>query len=212
MKILKPQITSQMSQWSALLESGADLRGVEISGPQWMGMEAERLVFDTVRIGKAMAAGSHFHEPRFWHAVLTGCEFSGAIWTEASLDRVEFKDCRFKGCSLGLGEWKNVTLLNCQLDEVNFRQSKLTQVRFDNCRLHRADFSGSRMEDVEFASCDLAGAMFRGAQLSEVDLRTSKIAEIASADGLSGATVDNHQLIEIAHQMAAQLGISVRAD
>ena len=209
MKLLAPQLPAALSSWSGIPTTGEDIRNSEVSSAEWMGIEIDRLVIDSARLYKVRAPGCSFPHLRLWHSILEQSDLSGGQWLEAVLDRVVFRECRLARAFLSASEWKHVLLQDCRIEEANFRQSKLAEVRFVGCRLNGADFSGCKLENVSFEGCDLGGVTFRGSQMKEVDFRTSKIAELANADGLSGGIFEAHQLLEIAPQMASKLGIRI---
>ncbi|MET0558860.1 MAG: pentapeptide repeat-containing protein [Solirubrobacterales bacterium] len=131
-------------------------------------------------------------------------------WRGASLLRAELREARLTGLDLGEARLREVRFRGCKLDYVNFRHAELEYVSFEDCVLAHADFQGSRLDSVRFAGCQLGAADFTKATLSRVDLRGSDLAGLGgSLLNLSGAVVDSPQLIDLAPQLATELGIRV---
>jgi uncharacterized protein YjbI with pentapeptide repeats len=131
-------------------------------------------------------------------------------WRSSSLLRVELREARLTGLDLGEARLREVRFRGCKLDYVNFRHAEIEYVSFEDCVLAQADFQGAHLTSVRFEGCQLAAADFTKATLSRVDLRGSELAGLGgSLLGLRGAVVDSLQLIDLAPQLAAELGIAV---
>jgi len=131
-------------------------------------------------------------------------------WRSASLLRVELREARLTGLDLGEARLREVRFRGCKLDYVNFRHAEIEYVSFEDCVLAQADFQGARLESVRFEGCQLAAADFTKATLTRVDLRGSELAGLGgSLLGLRGAVIDSLQLIDLAPQLAVELGIVV---
>jgi uncharacterized protein YjbI with pentapeptide repeats len=130
-------------------------------------------------------------------------------WAGAQLRRVLFSDARLTGLSLAEAQIEQVSFRACKLDYANFRHSTLAHVSFEDCVLTGADFQGASVEATRFDGCELVETDFSEASMSLVDLRGSRLEPAGSLRGLRGAIVDSVQLIELAGQLAHELGILV---
>lgn len=136
---------------------------------------------------------------------------SGGDWRGAGLLRVELREARLTGLDLGEARLREVRFRGCKLDYVNFRHAAIEYVSFEDCVLAHADFQGAQLDSVRFDGCALAAADFTKATLSRVDFRGSDMAGLGgSLLGFGGAVVDSLQLIDLAPQLAAELGIQVK--
>jgi uncharacterized protein YjbI with pentapeptide repeats len=130
-------------------------------------------------------------------------------WAGAQIRRARFGDARLTGLSLAEARLEEVSFKACKLDYANFRHSRIEHASFEACVLTGADFQGASIKATSFAGCQLEEADFSGAELSLVDLRGSELALAGSLLGLSGAIIDPLQLIELAHPLAREIGVTV---
>ncbi len=172
------------------LAAERELEGVALAGGSLDGEQLRGLRLVDVR-GERLSAGN-------------------GDWRGASLLRVELHEARLTGLDLGEARLREVRLVGCKLDYANFRHSTLEYVSFEDCVLTQADFQGARLDSVRFDGCQLGEADFTKAELARVDFRDSDLAGLAgSLLSLRGATIDSLQLIDLAPQLAAELGIRV---
>jgi uncharacterized protein YjbI with pentapeptide repeats len=155
------------------------------------------------------ATGCSLERPRFTDVVLEKCNFSNAELPNLEAVRVEFKGCFLTGLISGDSDFEDVLFEECRLGYAQLRFCRFSKVILRNCDLTGADFSGTTMESVEFRGCEMKEATFERCKLSNVDLRSSAIVGLRSADGLSGATLDSVQLVEVAPLLAIAQGLVV---
>lgn len=123
---------------------------------------------------------------------------------------VELRGSRVGSAELYDGEWASVSVSDCRLGYLNFRHGKLTEVEFTGCRITELDLSGASLTDVTFADCEIETLTVTGARLRDVDLRGAALHEIVGLSALSGATIDETQLVQLAPLLAAEVGLTVR--
>jgi uncharacterized protein YjbI with pentapeptide repeats len=105
-----------------------------------------------------------------------------------------------------------VSFVDCKLDLANFRFAKLKNVLFDSCVLTEADFAGATFNNVSFDNCELDKADFSNTKCTKLDLRGSSIVDVIGISSLKGAIVSPEQLISLAPQLAAEIGLVVEQD
>lgn len=130
-------------------------------------------------------------------------------WGGALLRRVCFRGARLTGLNLGEAKLEDARFVDCKLDYANFRHATIDHVSFEGCVLSDADFQGAEIYATAFPGSRLQGTDFTKAELAHVDLRGAELAPGGSLLGLRGAIVDSLQLIDLAPQLAAELGIAV---
>jgi uncharacterized protein YjbI with pentapeptide repeats len=177
-----------------------DLAGQDGAGARFMDCALTGCVLDETRLPHA----------RFLDSRLTGIRGVGTDLAEATLRDVEVVDARLGGTQLHGAVLERVVVRGGKLDCLNLRTARLKDVVFESCVLVEPDFGGARLERVEFVDCALKGADLHAATLTDVDLRGVASLEIArGVDRLAGAVISPGQLVDLAGQLAATLGIRV---
>jgi len=145
---------------------------------------------------------------------VTDCVFNNCLLFGNDLDgswlrRVRFKSGMYSGIVLSDSTLVDIAFIGLKMNLSNFRISRFQRVEFSNCDLTEADFQGASFTAVSFKNCDLSGADFSHCKMNDVDLRSSKIASVKGLAGLRGAKIDTAQLMSVAHELAAEMGIKV---
>jgi uncharacterized protein YjbI with pentapeptide repeats len=104
---------------------------------------------------------------------------------------------------------RDVTLRDCRIDLASFGRSRLERVTFEDCLLQQTDFLEARLDGVRFHRCDLTQADFRGARLTRCEFRSSTLAGLEGVECLRGAAMEWPDIVEMAGEFAAALGIAV---
>ncbi|GAA2745620.1 pentapeptide repeat-containing protein [Kitasatospora cinereorecta] len=187
--------------------------------------------YDTVHfdgtVSSDPANGAHFLECAF-----SGTRLDGAKLRQAGFNEVWINAGRWVACDLAESEWQDSQVLGtvlagisaygsalrrvvfrqCKLESVNLRGAVLRDVVFEDCLLRDVDFGGeARLTDVSFPGSTLEEVRLGGAQLKQVDLRGAVRLELLDIQrGLRGAVISSTQLLDLAPQLAASLGIDVK--
>lgn len=156
--------------------SRVNLQGSRL--PRWRCSDTEFLACNLANVD---TTGGSFVRVGFVGSKLSGCRFSDALIRD-----VEFSDCKLDFSSFFGVKFKGVTFTNCELPEAEFQGVEFDSVQFDGCKFDRAACSQSKFSATEFRNCSLRG--FRG-------LRE-----------LAGATFPRGALLEIAEELALELG------
>jgi uncharacterized protein YjbI with pentapeptide repeats len=212
MKITLPHIPKKLEKGTNLknsIEKSKPLSGMRLEGEAILGIKAGNFTASETVLEAIDASEAFLPKTDFSDVEIRGCIIIAANLPEGSWRRVMVKDSRCSGLQLHTGVFRNVVFNNCKLDLINFRCSKLKNVIFKDCVLTESDFYSAELESVSFESCQLSKAQFSGSKLKKVDLRSSQIADIASVSGLSGATIDSNQAIQLAPSLAHELKLIV---
>jgi uncharacterized protein YjbI with pentapeptide repeats len=184
---------------------------------------------DGVRFSGQELSGRELGGSRF-----VECEFAECTFGDTNLGGVRLIDCRWSGCDapvlrgargtwrgvevlgtrIGSAElydsqWHSVRVADCKLGYLNFRHSTLQDVLFSGCTFDELDLGGATLTRVAFQECEIQTLTMTGARLKDVDLRGAQLRAINGLPGLSGATIDQAQLVELAPLLAAEAGIVV---
>jgi uncharacterized protein YjbI with pentapeptide repeats len=215
MKPIKPKLPKGLTvtpNANELLSEDTTIESVCISKQSLVGIENNALSvkdskFEQVRVLNAELKNASLLDVHFDKS-----DFSSVKLASLSAHRTVFSHCRLSGLQIYESNLKDVTFLDCKLDLSNFRFSKLERVEFVDCVLSEADFSNCKFSSVVFTRCDLVKADFSLATIKSLDLRSSNIAGLNGLLKLNGATISNTQLITIAPNLAAEIGLLVKLD
>jgi uncharacterized protein YjbI with pentapeptide repeats len=144
---------------------GCDFTGSRMASARIWAGKLRACAFRKADLSRATFDGQHFG------LVLSGCDFSGADLTAATLT-----ECKFPG----------TTLAGARLERASFEECDLC-----GAVLSRANLAGADLSRVKFAGADLRGADLRGANCASADLRGARL-DRARFDGanLLGAKLD----------------------
>lgn len=187
----------------------ATLENVRLIDVDVTGLDAKNLSFDESILQKVTFTQAQLEKLSLIDAKLQESEFSAVRCPESSFIRTTCSNSRMTGINLSNSTLKDVVFENCKLDLANFRFAKLTRVSFINCSLSEVDFQGAELSDVIFQKSQLEKVDFTGSKIKSVDLRSSELINIRSWQSLKGATIDSAQLVAVAPQLAAQLGLTI---
>ncbi|WP_166997756.1 pentapeptide repeat-containing protein [Paramicrobacterium fandaimingii] len=105
--------------------------------------------------------------------------------------------------------WNGVRFTGCKLGYINLRGSALADIVFEDCQIDELDLGAATAKRMSFHGCRIGTLEVPSATLTDVDLRGLDLARIVGIEGLSGAVIDEGQLLQLAPVLAAQLGIEV---
>ena len=150
---------------------------------------------------------------------LTGARISGTEITDCRADtwnmsRGNLLHTEISGTRIGAGVvydsvWEKVRFINCRISYLNLRESKLTDVEFRDCKIDEIDLDRAKASRVAFPGSSVGVFQCEGATLGNVDIRGLEPHRISGVHSLSGATIDDTQLMLFAELFASELGITV---
>ena len=159
--------------------------------------------------------GGQLRRSRFADVWFGQVRFVGADLAESSLTDAWLSGCVLAGVQAFSLIGRRVLLRGCKLDSVNFRDSRLTDIVFEDCVLRDVDFAAAKLTRARFPGSTLINADFTRVACKDVDLRGARLGSgsvpgiKAGYDALSGARIDNLQLMTLAPFLAHHLGITV---
>jgi uncharacterized protein YjbI with pentapeptide repeats len=161
------------------------------------------------RLRKVTLAGSSFERTGWFDVVIENSDLTNVSFSESTLQRIILKENRLTGFKGNGCSFKDIEFTDCKADLIEFRFSTLHHVVFRNCNLLGADFQNATLKKVSFKNCTVDKVQFSGAKLDSVDFRTSQLRNLGGVTSLKGAHIDAAQLISLAAELAAALGIAV---
>lgn len=173
------------------------------------GIANEFVELASVEVGHGSLATSRWRRSNWVDVQLRATDGANATFTESGWHRTAWTDCRLTGLSLAGCTLQDVTFTDCLLDMANLRFTNFKRVGFTRCRLIGADFSNAMLNEVTFDDCTLDEATFAHARSEVVLVDGGSIAGIKGLDGLRGASIRHDQVVDLAREMAAALGLQL---
>lgn len=175
----------------------------------WTGAYAEHIEIDACELSDTRLTEARLPSARIADARFDACDATNAEAEDSSLLRVALTNSKLLGLHLGGASLRHVRFADCNLMLSSFRFAKLWRVSFVDCDLRQATFQGCELTHCEFAGCDLREAQFSHSAHDGTDLRGSRLEGLRGLEALGGAVIDGNQLIDLAPQLAASIGLRV---
>jgi uncharacterized protein YjbI with pentapeptide repeats len=173
------------------------------------GQVAEDLEVSRCRVTGSSFSGTEFVRARITDTVFERCDLAAAVLDHAVLTRVAFDDCRLSGADLSGSRLVDIGFRECRLADASLRMTSASRVRFENCDLGRLDLYAAQLAGAYFFDSDLTGAELSQATLTGARLHGSSFDNLRGAEALRGTTISSAQILPVALQVLAVLGITV---
>ena len=205
-----PDESTEESDFDEQLNSGDHHTDLVLSNRKLAGRTASRLIIQRARLQDVEMVESKFNFLRLIDARLDHCDLANIDWSQSTFNRIELVNCRMTGGRFIDSDIKDVFFEDCKIDLAQFRVCAFKDCRFLNCNLREADFYEANLEGIVFSGCDLRGVQLYGASLKGADFRGSQLEGLqARAEDLQGAIIDSLQLLDLARDLAAMIGLKV---
>ena len=173
-------------------------------------------------VGEQDLSGVSFSECEFVELEANETNFRAATFVESRFDRLNapiftaprsnLRDVSFEGSRLGSAEfyestWKSVRFSHCRIGYLNLRGAHLQDVLFDDCLIDELDLGAATANRVSFSNTQVNNLDLTRSVLTNVDLRFLELRHLSGVEHLKGATINSHQLSELAPLLANHLGI-----
>ncbi|MCC2594202.1 pentapeptide repeat-containing protein [Tessaracoccus sp. OS52] len=192
---LEPNADLFAHRWAGLRTTKLDLgKGSVVNGCE----------FDDVVVDELTLASSRFVDTRFHLLAVPVLRMA----------RSALRDVEFDGCRLGAVEAfdldaKAVHFRNCRISYLNLRGSKLLDVAFTDCIVDELDLLQADAKRIAFAGSRVGSLAVHNSKVADFDLRGAELSAVSGWVSLAGATLSEDQLMFLAPQIAAELGIRV---
>jgi fluoroquinolone resistance protein len=111
------------------------------------------------------------------------CVFRSCDFSNGDFSHNRFTDCEFVGCNFAMLKLlgttlNNVTFRECKLTGINFSECEefLFTVRFENCLMDYTSFLKRKMPKTTFADCSLKNVVFEQANLTKAKFDNTDLA------------------------------------
>jgi uncharacterized protein YjbI with pentapeptide repeats len=208
--IQPPQLPKTFAPQTSVGEQIADhasLTGCILTNDDFSEQAADDLLFEQVHLKRVMLARTELTTMQMHDVRCDVCDFAGATWENAHLNRIEWRGCRLVGFKLLESQVTDAVIAECNAEFALFWSSVFKAARFERCNLQSASFQDADLSGVVFNACDLSGADLRGAKLVGADLRGSTLDGLnVGIKELQGAIIAPTQAV----QVASLLGIVIK--
>lgn len=173
---------------------GADLRGATFLETWW-----DQVGTDEANLGRARLLESRF----------TGMGVRRLRLAGGTLREVEIRECRIGVLDLSGAQVRTVLVQGCKVDYLNLRGASARDVTLVDCLIGELDLGEATASDWLVTGGQLPALTLADARLTRVDLRDTNLGVIAGIRGLAGAVISEGQLLYLAPQLAAHVGVRV---
>jgi len=194
------------------LEPRRDYDAIDFVDCDFTGQDASDARFVECRLQRCAVDGLVLRRSRILGSVLdaihgASVDFSDTTW----------RDSRVSGGRLGAVNLPGATLttirfVGSKLGFLNLAGAQFEDVVFEGCEIDGLDARGAKLRSVSFVDCSVNELNVTEAALSKVDLSGARLRSLIGVDNLRGVTINHGQLMDLAPQLAAQLGIEIRPD
>ena len=132
--------------------------------------EYDNCTFTSCNFENTHASNIQFVETEF-----IDCNFSNALIKSSAFREVHFINCKMIGVKFNECDPFLLQFLfkDCQLNFSSFFQLKIPSTQFLHCNLQDVDFTETVLTNSVFANCDLRGALFESSNIEKSDFRTA---------------------------------------
>ena len=173
---------------------------------------ADRSAFVECAFIDSVAATLSTRHARFVTCVARGSNIvtwsaRGTTWREVALTSGRIGSFDLSGASLD-----TVDFVGLRIGYLNLVDAELADVRFTDCVFETLDLPGASLERVSYHGCTVDELDLRHCRSSDLDLRGLSFASLNGIDGLRGATITEHQCLQLATVLATAAAITVVDD
>jgi uncharacterized protein YjbI with pentapeptide repeats len=194
---------------AASVVAGADVEAARLVRTEAADLDWSGSTIRECEVGPVAAGAWRLDRARLVDSRLRELDVTSMRARNSTWRTVEVVRGRIGALDLAGAQWDGVGWSAARLGYVNLRDSTLSDVVLADCRIETLDLGAAQCLRVALDACTIDELVVTHARLADVDLRGSRIARIEGAAGLAGATVSAEQLLDLAPQLAAELGINL---
>ena len=193
----------------ASLEPHGDYDAVHFASLDFAGQAADDAAFLGCLLERCGLDGASIRRARISECLLdelraTSLDAADSVWRDSLVT------VRRVGALLAIGAtWSSVRVRGGRLDLVGLSGAKMAGVAFDGCSIGELDLGTTDARDLTLEGCQIELLDLTGARLVRADFTGATIGAVRGVEGLRGATITPAQLIDLAPQLAAHVGIKV---
>ncbi len=165
------------------------------------GIEIHCCIFKNINFNNIKLDGVDLIDVEF-----EGCDLSHQIFSEQSICRVVFRDCKMFGTQFIGAFFNDVVFYQCSTKYLNFSGASICKMLVENSDFTEATFMETKLKNILLCKVKLERAEFIYTSLNHVDLSTCDITHIVSdVDSLKGVIIDRFQAQDIVHLFGVKM-------
>jgi uncharacterized protein YjbI with pentapeptide repeats len=194
------------------LEARQDYEAVELVGLDLGRQHAENAGLLRCRLARCGLDELALPKARLSECLLTECHGSSVDLSESIVRDTLVADGRFGVLSAPRSTWSGTRLRGGKIDLLDLSLGRLSDLALEGCSIAILDLTGARLRAATFQRCEIGELVLDDARLADVDLAGAELRLIRGIAQLRGATIARSQLLDLAPQLAAHLGLTVSDD
>ena len=187
--LLTETFTEQLESGQVSDAAASDIALPPLLSPRGQPARIDRCLLNSVSLADPKAHGLHLHDSR-----IESSDLANADLKASSIERVEFISTRFTGAIFTDAQLKSVLFKDCKMDLALLRMARLQHCVFENCNLTDADFYNADLSGTIFRDCDLSRADLSHVKLIGADIRGCRLDGLrGTPSAMSGLTISSDQ-------------------
>jgi len=192
------------------LAAYADYEAVDLAGLDLAGQRADNVGLLRCRMTRCGLDELAMPRARLSECLLTECHGSAVDLTASIVRDTLLADGRIGVLSAAQSTWSSVRLRGGKVDLLDLSLGRLSDLAFEGCSIGVLDLTGARLRTATFEHCEMGELVLDDARLSDVDLTRAELRIVRGIGQLRGATLARSQLLDLAPQLAAHLGLTIQ--
>lgn len=128
------------------------------------------------------------------------------------VERATLRGCRMTGIQLAESTIRDTLFEGCRIDLAAFRMTRFERVVLRDCILRETDFVEAQLSSVVLERCDLGGVDLSHATFARSQLLDCRYDGLIGAERLRGTAMPWPDIVSLAPELAAAVGIAVLDD
>jgi uncharacterized protein YjbI with pentapeptide repeats len=195
---------------AAALQPHADHEEVELAGLDLSGQRADAAGFIRCRLARCRLDGLSMPRARLTECLVTECSGASVELAASVVRDTLWADCRFGVLAAADSGWTGVRVRGGKIDLLDLGTGRHANLAFEGCTIGQLDLTRSRVQTMRFDRCEIDELVIDGARLADVDLGGASVRVVRGIGALRGVTIAGEQLLDLAPQLAAHVGLTVR--
>ncbi|MEQ6903084.1 hypothetical protein [Nocardioides sp. YIM 152588] len=212
MKVAAPRITRP--SLVDLEEAGADVAldhggtdGHRVVGAVLDGVQRWDTTFRETELVRARATGAELTGCRFLDVRFDGLDAPALTASDSAWRDTEIVGSRLGTLGLYDAKVSSLRIADSKVAHLGLHGAEVDDLLVEHCTIEELDLTDARLTRVAFRDTSVRELTVAGARLKDVDLREARLTSVAPVAGLRGAVLTVPQLLDLAPELAAEVGI-----